>query len=65
MRFAFDNPDMNFVKADIEKNKSSLEVHKIEEDTYSVFSYHNDSPFERGTFSKKELKLLWRMLTEK
>jgi hypothetical protein len=65
MKFIFDDPDMEFVKADVPGTDISLEVTKIEEDSYAIYYHSGENVYDCAVFSKKELKVLWKMLSSK
>ena len=65
MRFAFDNPDMDFAKAKVPYSDVIFEIIKTEKDAYSIFTLAGDTANEVATFTKEELKTLWKMLSEK
>lgn len=65
MKFIFDDPDMEFVKADVPGDKTTLEVTKIEKDMFAIYYHSGDNVYDCATFSKKELKVLWKMLSNK
>ena len=65
MKFVFDDDDIAFVKADVPKSGTTLEIRKLEPDTFTIFWYCDDCPYECGVFNKQELKVLWKMLSSK
>lgn len=65
MKFIFDDPDIDFVKADVPESEVTLEIRKIDNDSYAIFWYCKDSPYECGVFTRDELKVLWKMMSSK
>jgi hypothetical protein len=65
MKFVFDDKDFDFVRANVPGQKNELEIRKTDKKYYSIFEYSEKSVFEQGTFTKAELKILWKMLTRK
>jgi len=65
MKFVFDNPDMEFVRADVPDSEVTLEIRKIEKNSYLILYQIGDRVAENGEFNKEELRMLWKMLTEK
>ena len=65
MKFILDNKDFDSVKADAPKPDTSFEIRKIGKDDYALFYNTRDNIFECWTFTKSELKVIWKMLSEK
>jgi hypothetical protein len=56
---------MEFVKADVPGTDISLEITKIEEDSFAIYYHSGENVYDCAVFSKKELKVLWKMLSSK
>lgn len=65
MKFVFDDPSMEFVKADVPGTEITLEITKIEDDMYAIYYHSGENVYDCAVFSKKELKVLWKMLSQK
>lgn len=65
MKFVFDDPDMEFVKADVPGRDITLEITKIEDDMFAIYYHSGENVYDCAVFSTKELKVLWKMLTGK
>lgn len=65
MKFVFDDPDMEFVKADVPGRDITLEITKIEDDMFAIYYHSGENVYDCAVFTKKELKVLWKMLSSK
>ena len=65
MKFIFDDPDIDFVKADVPETEVTLEIQKIEPDSFTIWWSCKGSYYECGSFTNAELKVLWKMLSSK
>lgn len=66
MKFIFDAfDDLDSITSDVPGSEVTLEIRKIEPDSFTIFWYCKGSPYECGVFTKAELKVLWKMLSSK
>jgi hypothetical protein len=61
-RFLLEDRDFESMLVDTGKDKS-IEIRKLDNGFYGIFQHFGDSVFESGVFNKKELFLIWKMLT--
>jgi len=66
MRFILNEKDFESIKSNIPGTQYWIEITKISEVDYSVFIHRaNGSVYENGTYTKEELKTIWKMLSVK
>jgi len=63
-KFILDNnKDFESVKAKVPLTQVTLELRKIDKTYYSIFYHADDIVTECGTFTKQELKTVWKMMS--
>jgi len=62
-KFALDDKDFESFKADVPGTNKTLEILKFDKDEYCVLEHVGDNVGEIATLTKKELKVLWMMLS--
>ena len=62
-RFLLHDKDFESMSADTGKDRS-VEIRKLDNGFYGIFQHCGDSVFESGVFNKKELFLIWKILTK-
>jgi hypothetical protein len=63
MKFALDTKDFDSARADVQGQKTSLEIVKLDNTYYAIFEHNGDSADEVGCFTKAEMKTIWQILT--
>jgi len=63
MKFLLNDKDFDSFKADIPNTGKTFEILKLDKDEYCLLEHIGDSVGEIATFTKKELLVLWNMLT--
>ena len=64
-RFVLSDKDFESCKMKIGKSEKCLELFKHTKDEYVILEHRGDSVYERGDYTKEELKTIWLMLTTK
>ena len=62
-KFLLDDKDFESTKVGVPKSEKSFEIHKADKDEYILLEHHGDNVGEIYSFTKSELKMLWKMLT--
>ena len=62
-KFALDDKDFESFKADVPGTDKTLEIYKFDKDEYCLLEHIGDSVAEIATLTKKEMRVLWMMLT--
>ena len=63
MKFLLNDKDFDSFKADIPQTGKTLEILKLDKDEYCLLEHIGDNVGEIATFTKKELRVLWQMLS--
>lgn len=62
-KFLLSDRDFESIKSQIRNTTRTLEIMKIDNDDYGVFEHDGNHVYERGNYTKTELRVLWQMLT--
>jgi len=63
MKFLLNDKDFDSFKATIPQTDKTFEILKLDKDEYCLLEHIGDNVGEISTFTKKELYVLWNMLT--
>lgn len=64
-KFLLDNEDFESKIVDMPDNLSRLQILKLDDREYAIISLVGQRAFERGVYTKEELKTLWTVLSDK